>query len=194
MKNIEKKSIARYREYLENEEKSIATIQKYMHDISEFEKWLCGREITKALVLSYKAYISENYIESSAERLDTYKQIAEIASISDYKRVYASLEDTYGELPRAVENLMVIAVLKSYAAKFNVKKITVANGVGALEFPSIDTFRDARVQAALEKFSSQTRLNMTEAPVVEFFKGRDAAELMAQMTKFLKFARTFQTL
>ena len=150
--------------------------------------------VSAELDIRTTAYISENYIESSAGRLDTYKQIAEIASISDYKRVYASLEDTYGELPRAVENLMVIAVLKSYAAKFNVKKITVANGVGALEFPSIDTFRDARVQAALEKFSSQTRLNMTEAPVVEFFKGRDAAELMAQMTKFLKFARTFQTL
>ena len=59
------------------------------------------------------AYISEKYIESSAGRLDTYKQIAEISTVADYKRVYASLNDTYGTLPRAVENLMVIAVLKS---------------------------------------------------------------------------------
>lgn len=150
--------------------------------------------VSAELDIRTTAYISEKYIESSAGRLDTYKQIAEISSISDYKRVYASLEDTYGALPRSVENLMVIAVLKSYAAKFNVKKITVANGVGALEFPTLDSLGDERVQAALEKFASSTRLNMTEAPVVEFFKGRDAAELMAQMTKFLKFARTFQSL
>ena len=150
--------------------------------------------VSTELDIRTTAYISEKYIESSAGRLDTYKQIAEISSISDYKRVYASLQDTYGELPRAVENLMVIAVLKAYAAKFGIKKITVVNGVGSLEFPSLESLGDKRVQAALDKYAQETRLNMTEAPVVEFFKGRDAAELMAQMTKFLKFARTFQSL
>ncbi len=140
------------------------------------------------------AYISEKYIESSAGRLDSYKQIAEISTIADYKRVYASLTDTYGPLPRAVENLMVIAVLKSYATKFHVKKITLAGGVGALEFPSIQSLGEKGLQAALDKYAGATRLNMTGAPVVEFYKGRDAAEMMEQMTKFLKFALTFATL
>lgn len=140
------------------------------------------------------AYISEKYIESSAGRLDTYKQIAEIQTVADYKRVYASLQDTYGALPRAVENLMVIAVLKNYAMKFHVKKITVASGLGSLQFGSLDFLGDKRIQAALDKYAAETRLNMTEAPVVEFTKGRDAAEMMAQMTKFLKFALTFATL
>ena len=149
---------------------------------------------TAELDIRANAYISEKYIESSAGRLDSYKQIAEISSIADYKRVYASLRDTYGELPRAVENLMVIAVLKSYAAKFNVKKITVANGVGALEFPSLQSLGDKRIQAGLDKYASQTRLNMTEAPVIEFFGKRDSAELMAEMTKFLKFSLTFTSL
>ncbi len=137
------------------------------------------------------AYISEKYIESSAGRLDSYKQIAEISSIADYKRVYASLRDTYGPLPRAVENLMVIAVLKSYAAKFSVKKITVANGVGALEFPSLEAIGDKRILAAIDKYKQSVRLNMSEAPVIELFGKHDAAELMAEMTKFLKFALTF---
>lgn len=137
------------------------------------------------------AYISEKYIESSAGRLDSYKQIAEISSIADYKRVYASLRDTYGPLPRAVENLMVIAVLKSYAAKFSVKKITVAGGVGALEFPSLEAIGDKRILAAIDKYGKTVRLNMSEAPVIEILGKRDAAELMAEMTKFLKFALTF---
>ena len=140
------------------------------------------------------AYISEGYIESSAGRLDSYKQIAEITTIADYKRVYTSLRETYGELPKAVENLLVIAVLKSYASKFNVKKISLIKGVGALEFPSLQSLGDKRIQAALDKYAGETRLNMSEAPVVEFTKGRDAAEMMAQMTKFLKFALTFASL
>ena len=138
------------------------------------------------------AYINEKYIESSAGRLDAYKQIAEINTVADYKRVYNSLLDMYGELPKAVENLLVIAVLKSYAAKFHVKKITLIKGVGALEFPSLETLGDKRILAAMDKYQGRVRLNMSEAPVIEFFAKREAAELMAEMTKFLKFALTFQ--
>ena len=152
------------------------------------------RETMAELDIHANAYISEKYIESSAGRLDTYKQIAEISTVADYKRVYTSLKDTYGELPRAVENLLVIAVLKSYAAKFNVKKISLIKGVGALEFPSLETIGDKRILAALDKYKDRVRLNMSEAPVIEFFGKRDPAELMAEMTKFLKFAQTFATL
>ena len=138
------------------------------------------------------AYISEKYIESAAGRLDSYKQIAEISTVADYKRVYTSLRDMYGELPKAVENLLVIAVLKSYAAKFHVKKITLIKGVGGLEFPSLESLGDKRILAAMDKYQNRVRLNMSEAPVIEFFGKRDPAELMAEMTKFLKFALTFQ--
>ena len=156
---------------------------------------LTGESSTVAeLDIRVNAYISEKYIESSAGRLDSYKQIAEMQTVEDYKRVYASLRDTYGDLPRAVENLLVIAVLKSYAAKFNVKKISLINGVGALEFPSLETFGDKRILAALDKYAKNVRLNMSEAPVVEFFGHREGTILLAEMTKFLKFALTFTTL
>ena len=89
---------------------------------------------------------------------------------------------------------MVIAVLKSYAAKFHVKKITVAKGTGSLEFPSLEILGDTRIQAAMDKYGKDTSWNMARAPVLEFRKGRDAGELMAEMTKFLKFASTFQGL
>ena len=156
---------------------------------------LTGESSTVAeLDIRADAYISEKYIESSAGRLDTYKQIAEISTVADYKRVYESLEETYGYLPQAVVNLLVIAVLKSYASKFGVKKITVQKDLGALEFPSLQSLGDKRVQAALDKYAGKVRLNMTEAPVVEFVSASLPTEIMAEMTKFLKFALTFASL
>ena len=100
----------------------------------------------------------------------------------------------YGPLPQAVINLLVIAVLKSYAAKFYVRKFSVVKGVGALEFPSLEALGDKRIQAAMDKYRERVRLNMSEAHVVEFFGRREATDLMAEMTKFLKFALTFTTL
>ena len=46
----------------------------------------------------------------------------------------------------------------------------------------------------MDKYGQSVRLNMAEAPVVEFFGKREATDLMAEMTKFLKFALTFTTL
>ena len=71
------------------------------------------------------------------------------------------------------------------------KKISVGDGVGALEFPSIEVLGDERIQAALDQFKSGVRLNMSSAPVLEFFGKKDSVDLMAEMTKFLKFALTF---
>ena len=85
----------------------------------------------------------------------------------------------------------MIAVLKAHASKFGVQKITVENGVGALWFADIQSFADKRMAAALDKYKDGVRLNMTQAATVEFYKGKNAADLMAQMTKFLKFALTF---
>ncbi len=153
---------------------------------------LTGEELASVeLDIRVNAYISEGYIESSAGRLDSYKQIAEISTVADYKRVYTSLRDTYGELPVAVENLLVIAVLKSYAAKLRVRKIGLVKKVGSLEFPSLESLGDKRILAAMDKYAKNVRLNMAEAPVVEFFGYRDSTVLMAEMTKFLKFAATF---
>ena len=156
---------------------------------------LTGESQTVAeLDIRVNAYIPEGYIESSAGRLDSYKQIAGIATVADYKRVYASLRDTYGELPLAVENLLVIAALKSYATKFNVKKITLIKGVGGLELSALETLGDERLQAAMDKYAQNVRFNMSAAPVIEFFGFKDNRILMAEMTKFLKFATTFTRL
>ncbi len=149
------------------------------------------RHTLAELDLQVSAYIAESYIESSAGRLDAYKQIAEIRTLADYKRVYDSLKETYGELPVAVGNLLVIAVLKSYAQNLGVQKISIQKGVGSLQFPSVEALGKKGVLAAVEQFQGTVRLNMTSAPVVEVYGAKNHTQLMAEMTKFLKFALSF---
>ncbi len=137
------------------------------------------------------AFIPERYIESNAGRLDCYKQIAEIRSTADYKRVCLSMEETYGPLPPETLNLLVIAVLKSYAAKFGVRKIAVGPRGGTLEFAELSALSDERLQAAMEKYRGLVGLDMTIAPALCFPPKGDGGKTMVQMTKFLKFASTF---
>ena len=137
------------------------------------------------------AYIPEAYVESSAGRMDCYKQIAEIRTVEDYKRVCLSIEDNYGPMPDEVLNLLIIAVMKSYASKFNVKKICVDSTEGSLELPSINSLKDRRLTAALDKYSGKVRLSMAKAPIIIFNPHANPSKTMLDMTKFLKFALSF---
>ena len=150
---------------------------------------LTGEEQTIAdLDVKADAFIPESYIEASASRLDCYKQIAEIRTVDDYKRVCLSLEENYGKMPQEVLNLLVIAVLKSYAARFNVRKISVSGKGGRMELPSVNSLADERLASALEHFASSVRLDMTKAPAIEFPAAKSARDVMLGMTKFLRYA------
>ena len=55
MKRVIKESmLGKYESYLKNEEKSKATISKYLCDVRKLINYLGGREVKKELVLSYK--------------------------------------------------------------------------------------------------------------------------------------------
>lgn len=51
---ITKVLIEKFKQYLIEEEKSSATLEKYMRDITVFFAWLAGRELNKMTVLHYK--------------------------------------------------------------------------------------------------------------------------------------------
>ncbi|MCD7728515.1 MAG: transcription-repair coupling factor [Clostridia bacterium] len=153
---------------------------------------LTGEKQTAAeLDIKATAYIPENYVESTAGRMDCYKQIAEIRSVADYKRVCLSIEDNYGAMPDEVLNLLIIAVLKSYAAKFSIRKITVSSTAAELELASIDTLGDKRIKAAMDKTASYTSVSMTNSPKIIFRPKANPAKTMIEMTNFLKLAVSF---
>lgn len=58
-------AIENYKQYLITEEKSKATIEKYVRDLTAFMNWLENREITKTEVLAYKAKLTETYAPTS---------------------------------------------------------------------------------------------------------------------------------
>ena len=151
-------------------------------------------EVQEAADLDIKAtaYIPESYIESSAGRLDCYKRIAEIRTVDDYKRVLSSIEENYGEMPSQMLNLLVISVLKSYAAKYNVKKVTVAPNRGSLVLPSIQTVADEGIKAAMDKYRQTVTLSVAGgAPALSFSGGKNQTKIMVEMTNFLKYASSF---
>lgn len=69
MKKITDKIIKKFKEYLIDEEKSKATIEKYIRDLTVFDCWLGGAELNKTKVFGYKEYIISKYAPASVNSI-----------------------------------------------------------------------------------------------------------------------------
>ena len=59
--NVTAEQIIDFKNHLITEERSTATVEKYVRDVLAFSEWLCGREIDKNTVVEYKAHLAEKY-------------------------------------------------------------------------------------------------------------------------------------
>lgn len=84
MKQIDCDTLKGFREFLFAEEKAPATIDKYLRDISAFAEWSLGKELTKSVVLEYKAYLTEILAPASVNSV-----LSSLNSFFIYKKEYS---------------------------------------------------------------------------------------------------------
>ena len=69
MRKITTEIIEAYKDYLVGEEKSEATMDKYLRDVREFAEWLGDREFDKTAVVTYKTELTERYAPASVNTI-----------------------------------------------------------------------------------------------------------------------------
>ena len=78
-------------------------------------------EVTADLVIS--ANIPSYYVPAAEQRMDLYRRIAKIRNERDADDVVDELIDRYGDPPRAVNNLISVALLRSAASDCGIQDI-----------------------------------------------------------------------
>ena len=63
------KTLTEFEHHLREEEKSKATIEKYLRDVRYFLTFAKEREITKSLTMEYKAQLEQDYAVVSANSM-----------------------------------------------------------------------------------------------------------------------------
>jgi transcription-repair coupling factor (superfamily II helicase) len=92
------------------------------------------------------AGIPLEYIESEQIRFGIYRTISRFTGEQEIKEYHLELADRFGKLPEEVENLLVLTLIKIYAARAGYTSITVAENRVLLRKRSSDTYRiDGRI-------------------------------------------------
>ena len=76
------------------------------------------------LDIEVDAYIPPGYIPNEYQKLDIYKRIASVETAAEGDEMLDELIDRFGEPPRSVQNLLMIARQKAHAHRMYVTEIT----------------------------------------------------------------------
>lgn len=144
MKKITTNLIDQFKNYLINEEKSQATIEKYIRDIMAFMVWLEGRELEKATVIEYKQKIVNEYapksVNSMLSSLNSFfvyfdRHDCIVKTLKIQKQIFANKEK---ELTKAeYERLLIAAEKKSNRRLYLLMQTICATGIRISELKYI---------------------------------------------------------
>lgn len=136
MKKITDKIIKKFKEYLIDEEKSKATIEKYIRDLTVFVSWLGSAELSKTKVLGYKEYIISKYalasVNSILSSLNSFFDFIEeyglkVKNLKIQKQIFAKNEK---ELTKAEYDRLLAAAKAVGNQKLNLLMQTIcATGI-----------------------------------------------------------------
>lgn len=91
-------------------------------------------EIEVQIDLNVNAYISDSYIQVESQKIEMYKKIASINEEKDIEDIEDELIDRYGDIPKEVNNLLIISRIKILAKHTGINLITDKNGMVVFQF------------------------------------------------------------
>ena len=160
--------------------------------INETVNELSGREDKNkeaTVDINVTARIPEHYIEGAQQRLEAYRQIAEIETDGGAEAIRAELADRYGTVPEETLTLIDISLIRNYAKEACIDEISQKGDNINLYFdkkgPSME-----KVSEAIENhwgdilFSAGKRPYLSLRP--DFFKGQNKTDEIKKMLKDLK--------
>lgn len=137
--------------------------------------------------LSVDAYIPSNYITDNNQKIDMYNKIARIESRDDLNEIFEELIDRFGDVPKAVVNVMNVSYLKSISTKLNFSKISERNKSVVFKFDKDDKTILELVSKLEDSLFAKLEFNLNEdAKLIFNYDKNKLVESINLLEKFLE--------
>lgn len=92
------------------------------------------KPVETSVELPVEAFIPNGYIPDSDQKVDIYRRLASIRKLEEIFDMEEELIDRYGDLPKPVRNLLIVARLKVLASLVGIKNVAGQAGGYRLQF------------------------------------------------------------
>ena len=147
---------------------------KGIHTMEDFET---------TIDLNIDAFIPDSYISNEYQKLDIYKRIAGIENQQDYDDMLEELLDRFGEMPKAVLNLLAIARIKALAHRAYVAEIKQMGADLKITLYEKARLDPAGIPALLQKYRRGLQFKAEQEPKFLF---TPVGKPLEALTDFLK--------
>ncbi len=95
-------------------------------------------EIETTIDINVDAYIPERYIYDPAQRIEIYKKISMIENEDDEFEIEDEMIDRFGDIPKAAQNVIMVALLKARARAAGIMEISHKGEYVTVKFAKAD--------------------------------------------------------
>ncbi len=136
------------------------------------------------------AYIPGGYIKNEYQKLDIYKRISAIENEEEYMDMQDELIDRFGELPKAVENLLKVAYLKALAHQAYVTEVNINRQEIRMAMYQKAKLKTEELPQLVAKYKGSLKMQMGEIPGLLYQetngKNRDSGKMMEKAEEILR--------
>lgn len=162
----------------------------YIKLLNEAVSELQGKKVKEIkpirIDLPLNAFIPENYIENSDDRIAYYVQISQQQDKEGMQNLLQSLSEAFGDVPQSIVNLAKIALIKNLAANFDVKTIKSDGGI-VMELYKTSQVVDKRLVGVLNDYNASLRFE--NLPIIKLHKDRPLNVLLDKLIDMLTQAK-----
>lgn len=141
-------------------------------------------EFETSVELNFPAYIPDSYIKGQEDKMDIYRLISKIKTVVDAKEVSKEIADRYGKMPKEVNNLVVGAVVRHYAAAAGIASVIRKENIVELKYAEAVNLNVKKVLKLCEETGKDVILRASTPPVVVYKLQPEAP--IEKLMEFLK--------
>ncbi len=118
--------------------------------------------------MNIDAFIPAGYIKNEAQKLSVYKRIAAIDTEEECEDMQDELMDRYGDMPKAVNNLLDVALIKSMAHKAYITDVSVVGNKLKMQMLNTEAISPVKIPELVEMYKPKLKFVTGENPLFEY--------------------------
>ena len=165
--------------------------------LNEAVKELRGEKVENTndvlVKIAIDAYIPDEYIATSEERMVAYKRISALESTESVEKLKLELSQNYGKLPKEVLSLIDIALVRKLAQKLCATEIISFGNEVYIVFEKKESIIESELLAdMIFRFRMNCSIDVSSKPMIKFTKEKTCRENFEIMKDFLLTANKYK--
>ncbi|MBO5774190.1 MAG: transcription-repair coupling factor, partial [Clostridia bacterium] len=154
--------------------------------VDEVQGKVKAKEKDVEVIISGDVSVPKDYVKENSARVAFYKRSASISSYEEYESFLKETKDVYGAVPRSVENLASVGLIKNLAKRIGAVKVVATDEGMGIHFDDTQVFGREGVFRALSEFGKESVLSPVNPPMIIFDnKGKTAEKRIVLLRNFL---------